>query len=129
MMDSHQQPNRHRQRDSRKKQIVSQPNHRRSMKNQTPNQDWQILGLVVDAHQPRSFRFPKRKLGKSKPVFGSSPVAWFDTWRWLHYVEDRDKVICHTCTRAHITQQLATLMLNAGMQNRNCDFWLRDACQ
>ena len=35
-------------RDSRKKLILS-PNlttdHRRSMTNQTPNQDWQILGL------------------------------------------------------------------------------------
>ena len=48
-MDLQQQPNnRHRQRDSRKKQILI-PNlttdHRRSMTNQTPNQDWHILGL------------------------------------------------------------------------------------
>ena len=51
VMDSQQQPTRHRHRDSRKTQILS-PNlitdHRRSMKNQTPNQDWLILGTPAE---------------------------------------------------------------------------------
>ena len=90
MIDSHQQPSRLRQRDSRKKQILS------------PN-------LTTD-HR----RIPKRQFGKSKLVFRSFQVAWFDIWRWMHYVEDEDKLICNTCTRAHTTHQLA--MLDAGMQ-------------
>ena len=115
MMDSQQQPSRHRKRDSRKKQTLSPnltPDHRRSRKNQTPNQDWHIWAWV-SAHQARSFRFPKRLFGTSKLVFRSFQVAWFDSWRWLHYVQDGDKVICHTCTRAHRIHQLATLMLDA----------------
>ena len=90
MMDSHQQPSRLRQRDSRKKQILSP--------------------YLTTDHR----RIPKRQFGKSKLVFRSFQVAWFDIWRWMHYVEDEDKLICNTCTRAHITHQLA--MLDAGMQ-------------
>ena len=56
--------------------------------------------LGVSEHQPRSFRFPKRQFGKSKPVSRNVQVAWFDSWRWLHYVEDKYTVICHTCTSA-----------------------------
>ena len=48
LIDSQKQMSRHRQRDNRKKQILS-PNlaadNRRGLKNETPNQDWQILGL------------------------------------------------------------------------------------
>ena len=115
-MDSQQKPNRHRQRDNRKKQILN-PNlttdHRRSMTNQNPKQDWHIFGLGVSAHQPRCFRFPKRQFGKSKLVFRSFHVTWFDSCLWLHCVEDDDNVICHACTLAHITNQLATLTLDA----------------
>ena len=42
------QPSRCRQPDNRKKQILSPDlttDHRRSRKNQTPNQDWHILGM------------------------------------------------------------------------------------
>ena len=95
-----QQPNRHRERDSRKKQILSlnlTTDHRRRMKTQTPKQDWQIVGLgfctpaeVLSLHQIQ--------FGKSKPVFRNCQVAWFDSWRWLPYFDDEDTVICHTCT-------------------------------
>ena len=42
------------------------------------------FGIGVSAHQPRSFRFPRRQFGKSKPVFRSLQVARYDSWRWLH---------------------------------------------
>ena len=92
-----------------------QLNHRPPTEHEEPNSQPRLadFGLGVSAHQPRSFRFPRRQFGKSKPVFRSFQVAWFDSWRWLHYVEDEDKVICHTCTRAHRTHQLATLMVDA----------------
>ena len=127
MMDAQKQLSRHRQRDSRKKQTVS-PNsttdHRRSMKNQTPNQDWQILGLGFLHTSRGPFVSPcRRQFGKSKPVFRSFQVAWFDSWRWLHYVEDEYKVICHTCTRAHRMHQLATLMLDAAFITKGYTNW------
>ena len=63
------------------------------------------FGPGFSAHQLRSFRFPRRQFGKSKPVFRSFQVVWYDSWRWLTryispYGEDEDKVICHTCTRS-----------------------------
>ena len=45
----------------------------------------------VSAHQARSFRFPKRQFGKSKLVFRSFPVSWFDSWQWLHYVKTKTR--------------------------------------
>ena len=64
-----------------------------------------------------------RQFGKSKLVFKSFQVAWFDIWRWLHYVEDEDKVICHTCTRAHTTNQLATIMFDAASITKGYTNW------
>ena len=61
----------------------------RSRKNQTPNQDRRILGLgFLTPGEALSFRFPKRQFGKSKFVFRSFQVAWLDSWRWMHCVED-----------------------------------------
>ena len=126
VMYTQQQPSRHRQRDSRKKQILS-PNsttdHRQSRKNQSPNQDGHILGLSVSAHQAMSFRFSKRQLWKSKPVFRSLQVASFDSWRWLHYGADEDKVICHTYARVYTTQQLAMLMLDPAIISKGYTNW------
>ena len=77
VMDSQQQPSRHRQRDSRKKQILS-PNlttyQLRSRTNQTPNQDGTFWAWV-SVHRARSFRFPKRQFGQSKLIFRSFQVA------------------------------------------------------
>ena len=78
--------------------IEPQLNHRPPTEHEEQNSQPRLadIGLGVDAHQARSFRFPKRQFGKSKPVFGSFQVAWFDSWLWLHYVKDEDKVICRT---------------------------------
>ena len=67
------------------------------------------------------FASPRDSLEKSKLVFRSFQVAWFDSWLWLHYVEDEDNVICHTYTRAHITHQLATLMLGYDVEGSRTD--------
>ena len=84
-------------RDSRKK-LILRPNlttdHRRSMTNQTPNQDWQILGLGF-CTPAEVLSLPKRQFRKSTLVFISFQVTWFDSWGWLHCVEDEDNVICH----------------------------------
>ena len=103
--------------DNETKEANSEPrlNHRPPTEHEEPNSQPRLadFGLGVSAHQAMSFRFPKRQFGKSMLVFRNFHVAWFDSWRCLHYVEDEDTVICHTCTRAHQTHQLVTLMLDA----------------
>ena len=115
-MDSEQQRSRHRQRDSRKKKMLSPnltTNHRRSMNNQTPNQDWQISGLGF-LHTCRGpFASPRDSLESRSLSSETSMLYGLITWWWLQYVGDEDSVICHTCTRAHRPHQLTTLMLDA----------------
>ena len=128
MIDSQKQLSRHRQRDNRQKQILS-PNlaadQRRGMKDQTPNQDWQILGLGF----PHTNRGPFVSPGDSLESRSQSSEA-----SRLHgtiagggcirpYVEDEGKVICHTRTRAHITHQLTTLMLDAAFITKGYTIW------
>ena len=48
-------------------------------------------------HQPRSIKFPMRDTGKQKRAFNPK---WFDQFTFLHYREDSDSVICHTCALA-----------------------------
>ena len=101
-------------------------NHIPQTKHTEPNSQPRLTGFglwLLTAHQSRSFRFPKRQFGKSKPVFRSFHVAWFDSWQWLYYVEDEDNVICHTCTRAHIKHQLATLMLYSAFTTKGYTNW------
>ena len=61
----------------------------------------QILGrafhLLAKPHQPRSIKFPMRDTGKQKRAFNPK---WFDQLTFLHYREDSDSVICHTCAFA-----------------------------
>ena len=56
--------------------IEPQVNHRPPTEQEEPNSQPRRpdFGLGVDAHQPF--------------VSSSFQVAWFDSWRWLHYVED-----------------------------------------
>ena len=59
----------------------------------------------VSAHQ--------ETVWKVKDCLQLLQVEWFDSWRWLHYIEDENDMVCHACTRPHITHQLATLMIDA----------------
>ena len=49
-------------------------------------------------HQPASFSFPQRFLGK-KVVHRSFQPSWFNQWKFLHYDESRDVVFCHICLK------------------------------
>ena len=42
-------------------------------------------------HQPASFSFPQRFLGK-KVVHRSFQLSWLNQWKFLHYDESRDIV-------------------------------------
>ena len=59
-----------------------------------------IPSLPDEPHHPKSFAFPKRSFGKTKPVFCSAKSQWFDTWPFLHYDEGQDVMFCHTCVTA-----------------------------
>ena len=126
VMDSQKQLSRHRQRDSRKKQILS-PNlaadHRRGLKNETPNQDWQILGFL---HTNRGHLVSpgdnlESRSQSSEASRSHGTIAGGGCIR--PYVEDEDDVICHTCTRVHITHQLTTLMLHAAFITKGYTNW------
>ena len=56
-------------------------------------------------HQPRLKKFPLRKMGNQKRAFNPK---WFDEFKFLHYREESDSVICHTCAVADNQNLLKT---------------------
>ena len=64
------------------------------------------IDLPPEAHQPRSFEFPKRNFGKKVVVNRSFQPSWFEKWPWLHYIENQDAVVCFTCARANLQKML-----------------------
>ena len=103
--------------------VEPQLNHRPQTEHEEPNSQPILahFGLGVSAHQPKSYCFPKRQFGKSKPVFKNFRVAWFDNLAAAALLEDEDTVICHT--RAHKTHQMATLMLDAAFITNGYSNW------
>ena len=54
--------------------------------------------IPVSPHQPATqFAFPKHSFGKQ---YRSFQHLWFARWKFLHYDEANDTVICHTCVSA-----------------------------
>ena len=51
------------------------------------------------------------QFGKKSIVKRKFQTSWFDTWKWLHYIEDEDKVVCFHCTKAYQLNQLASSSL------------------
>ena len=62
--------------------------------------------LPKQAHQPQRYPFPKRSFGIKRVVERSFRPLWFAKWDWLHYVEDKDVVLCFTCARANNEKKL-----------------------
>ena len=56
--------------------------------------------IFAEPHQPRGYKFPKIKFGKTSIVKRSFQAEWFSKWPWLHYRENDDTVFCHTCVKA-----------------------------
>ena len=59
-----------------------------------------IADVPEQAHQPRTFSYPKRAFGKTKVVHRSFQPRWFDQWKWIHYDETLDAAFCHPCILA-----------------------------
>ena len=59
------------------------------------------LTVLADSpHQPKEFSFPKRSFGKKAIIYRSSQASWFSSWKWLHYCESDDSVLCFLCVKA-----------------------------
>ena len=56
-------------------------------------------------HQVRLKKFPLREMGNQKRAFNPK---WFDEFKFLHYREESDSVICHTCAVADNQNLLKT---------------------
>ena len=123
-MDSQQQLSTHRQRYSRKKHMLS-PNlttyHTRSTKNQTANQDRQILGFGFLHTSRGRFASPRDSLESRSMCSETSVLHGLITWRRLHYVEDEDTAIFHIA--AHRTLHMATLMFDAAFITNGYTNW------
>ena len=53
--------------------------------------------LPEKPHQPKLKQFLLKEVGKQKRSFNPK---WFDEFKFLHYREESDSVICHTCAVA-----------------------------
>ncbi|XP_033123564.1 zinc finger MYM-type protein 1-like [Anneissia japonica] len=80
--------------------------------------------LPNEPHHPKAdFSFPKRSFGKAKPVMCSAQSQWFRTWPFLHYVEGKDVVFCHTCVAAvkqvklKFSNSMASAFVTKGFSN------------
>ena len=56
--------------------------------------------LPAKPHQPWSFHFPKKELGRNVIVKRCFQPSWFVKWPWVHYNEAQDSVFCFTCIKA-----------------------------
>lgn len=55
------------------------------------------VDIPAKPHQPLTFQYPKRSFGVKKVVQCSFKPSWFAKWPFLHYIESKDVVFCHTC--------------------------------
>ena len=53
--------------------------------------------LPEKPHQLKLKQFPLKEMGKQKQSFNPK---WFDESKFLHYREESDSVLCHTCAVA-----------------------------
>lgn len=49
--------------------------------------------------QPKKFSFPGRRFG-TETFERSFQPGWFSKWQWVHYVSDKDYVLCFVCCKA-----------------------------
>ena len=49
---------------------------------------------TAEINQPVNFKFPYRLFGKQRRSFRA---PWFKQYKWLHYCESTDSVLCHIC--------------------------------
>ena len=65
-----------------------------------------LTDLPSKPHQPTDIIFPKWSFGKTKVVQRSFQASWFKKWTFLHYIEDQDVVVCHTCASGFVENKI-----------------------
>ena len=67
-----------------------------------------IPEISEEANQPKKFKFPDRKFGKTKIVSRKFQKDWFESYPWIHYNETHVRAFCHTCVSAYKQGHLQT---------------------
>ncbi|CAM4639073.1 unnamed protein product [Leuciscus chuanchicus] len=57
------------------------------------------LAAFEEPFQPSNFVFPNRHFGTETFNRTFTP-AWFNKWKWLHYVTETNRVLCFACLKA-----------------------------
>ena len=77
---------------------LEESNIEQPIEQDTSQENEEYQSIPNKPNQPGNIIFPLRHFGKQKPAFNPK---WFDQFKFLHYREDSDSVICHTCAVAN----------------------------
>ena len=58
------------------------------------------IDIPDEPHHPKTFNYPYRSFGTSKPVRRCFQPSWFDRFSWIHYKTEEDAVVCFSCCKA-----------------------------
>ena len=68
---------------------------------------------TAEINQPVNFKFPYRLFGKQRRSF---QAPWLKQYKWLHYCESTDSVLCYICM---------TKATSVGCEKANDDFSIK----
>ena len=87
------------------------------------NNSFDCIAIEDKPHQPKNITFPKVQFGKTKPVFRSFQVHWFQKWKWLHWHATNECAYCHTCLTAFKGGKLSSGCADAAFIQRGFQNW------
>ena len=62
----------------------------------------QTVDIPPQTIPPATFQFPKRTFSDKEKRKRSCNHQWFQEFKWLSYIAEKDLVICHPCCAAHV---------------------------
>ena len=65
------------------------------------NKDVQLIDIHPQHVPSANFKFPKRTFGDKGKRERSCIYQWFEEFRWVSYLVEKDLVICHYCYSAY----------------------------
>lgn len=83
----------------------------------------QIPDLPGVPHQPALFVYPKRSFGQKKVVSRPFQPAWYQSWPWLHYDEEKDAVFCHLCVQGLKQRKITAGSADAAFVSKGFSNW------
>ena len=64
-----------------------------------------LTDLPSELHQPTD-HISKTVFWEDQSVQRSFQASWFKKWTFLHYIEDQDVVVCHTCASGFVENKI-----------------------